>query len=127
MAIATFERPDEAAPGRGVVRPAPRHRRRRVAALLVAGAVVLVGLGGYGAVQASDDAGPSRGWDAWSRRLEAEADAYLAVQGNLARGRAADSARLQAAADAFAEEQANLARGRAADAARLQAAADAGG
>lgn len=94
MAIALIERPS-------VSRPA-HPRRRRVAALLATGAlgVVLVGFGGYRAVEA--DGGPSTpdGWEAWTMRLEAEADAYFADQANLARGRAADSARLQAAADA---------------------------
>ena len=124
MAIATIERPEEAAPDRVVVRPAPRHRRRRVTALFVAGAVavVLVGLGGYGTLQAGHGSSTSSGWDASSRRLDAEAEAYFAEQANIARGRAADSARLEATADAFADEEANIARGRAADSARLQAA-----
>jgi hypothetical protein len=88
-------------------------------------AVVVGGLGVYGTVQASHGSSTSRGWDASSRRLEAEAEAYFAAQANIARGRAADSARLQATADAFADAQANIARGRAADSARLQATADA--
>lgn len=106
MAIATFERPEDAAGDRAAVRPAPRHRRRRVSALVVAGAAVLVGLGGYGTVQASGGSSSSRGLDAWSRRLDAEAEAYVAVQANIARGRAADSARLQAAADAYVADAA---------------------
>ena len=71
----------------------------RVTAVFASGAVALV-LVGYGAARADDGSTTSRGWEASSRRLEAQADAYIAVQANIERGRAADSARLQAAADA---------------------------
>jgi len=127
MAIATIEGSEEAAPDRVVVRPAPRQRRRRVTALFASGvvAVVLVGLGGYRTVQAGHGSSTFSGWDASSRRLEAEAEAYFAQQANVARGRAADSARLEAAADAYFAQQTNVARGRAADSARLESAADA--
>lgn len=99
MAIATKARTEGAAPDRVEVRPS-RHRRRTVLVVCGAVAAVLLGLGGYGTVQAGDGSGNSRGWEAWSQRLEAEAEAHLAEQANLARGRAADAARLQAAADA---------------------------
>jgi hypothetical protein len=98
--IATNAGPEEVAAERVVV--PPRHRRGRITALTASGAVaaVVVGLLGYGTVQAGEGSNTSRGLDASSRRLEAEAEAYFAEQANLARGRAADSARLQAAADA---------------------------
>jgi hypothetical protein len=60
-------------------------------------AVVLAGV-----VQAGPGSSTSRGWDASSRRLAAQAEAHVAQQEDIERGRAADSARLQAAADAFA-------------------------
>lgn len=103
MAIASIERPDAAAPGPVVVGRPPGHRRRRIAALFVATVVAgaLAGLGSYRIVPA-DGSTTSASLDAWSRRLQGEADAYDAEQANIARGRAADSARLQAAADASA-------------------------
>ena len=73
-----------------------------MAAFFVSGALTLalVTFGGDGTVRAGQGSSASRGWEASSRRLEAQAEAYAAVQANIERGRAADSARLQAAADA---------------------------
>ena len=103
MAITTIGRFEEAAPGGDVVRPGPRRRRRATVFACLAMASALVGLDGYGTVEAGRGPTTSRGLDAWSRRLEAEAEAHLSHQANIARGRAADAARLQAAADAAGE------------------------
>ena len=101
MAITPIGGFAEAAPAGDGVPPGPRVRRRRAtvfASLVVACA--LVGLNGYETAEAGLGPTTSRGRDAWSRRLEAEAEAFLSHQANIARGRAADAARLQAAADA---------------------------
>lgn len=99
MAVPTIAGPEEAAPARVVVRPAPSHRRRWVAASFASAAVAVVVAG---LVQAGPGSAGSRDWDASSRRLAAQAEAYVAQQEDIERGRAADSARLRAAADAFA-------------------------
>jgi hypothetical protein len=56
-----------------------------------------------------------RSLDAQSARWQAQADAYLAQQQAVERGRAADSARWQAQADAYLAQQQAVERGRAAD------------
>ena len=102
MAIATIERSGQAASA-GVVVKSPRPPLRWPITALLAAAVapaVLVGLADQGTVRAGDGPSTLDGSDAWTARLEAEAEAYFAEQANRERGWAADSARLQAAADA---------------------------
>jgi hypothetical protein len=76
-------------------------------------------------VNLSNEIQSRRSLDAQSARWQAQADAYLAQQQAVERGRAGDSARWQAQADAYLAQQQAVERGRAADSARWQAQADA--
>jgi hypothetical protein len=81
----------------------PSPRRRVVSKKVVAGAVTLaVMIGASGGILAGrTTSDPSaRAGEAWTARLQAEADAHLA-RVVLEHGRAADSARWQAQADAY--------------------------